>query len=54
MYVFDKEITEGGSSPCLYFGGGYDQGGYRGLFYVSYTSASNSGADIGCRLQKLP
>lgn len=42
------------SSPCLYFGGYYNQFGYLGLFYVSYTYASNSGANIGCRLQKLP
>ena len=42
------------SNPCLYFGGYYDQGGVRGLFCVSYAGASYSGADIGCRLQKLP
>ena len=42
------------SYPCLYFGGGYGQNGYLGLFYVSYTSASYSGANVGCRLQKLP
>ena len=42
------------SSPCLYFGGNYNQDGDRGLFYVSYDSASNSYAYIGCRLQKLP
>lgn len=42
------------SSPCLYFGGNYVQGGYRGLFCVYYSSASNSFAFIGCRLQKLP
>ena len=42
------------SSPCLCFGGGYNQSGFRGLFYVSFTSASDSGASIGCRLQKLP
>ena len=42
------------SNPCLCFGGGYSQGGYRGLFYVGYTSASGSVASIGCRLQKLP
>lgn len=42
------------SNPCLCFGGSYDQGGDRGLFYVDYTSASNSDASIGCRLQKLP
>lgn len=42
------------SSPCLYFGGSYYQGGNRGLFCVSCNSASDSVADIGCRLQKLP
>ena len=42
------------SGPCLYFGGYYNQGGGRGLFCVSCTSASDSYADIGCRLQKLP
>ena len=42
------------SNPCLYFGGYYNQDGFRGLFFVSHTSASDSNADIGCRLQKLP
>ena len=42
------------SGPCLYFGGNCDQSGDRGLFYVYYSSASYSYADIGCRLQKLP
>ena len=42
------------SNPCLYFGGSYYQSGYRGLFCVYCSSASNSDADIGCRLQKLP
>ena len=42
------------SYPCLYFGGYYYQYGVRGLFCVGCASASNSGADIGCRLQKLP
>ena len=42
------------SSPCLFFGGNYNQGGNRGLFYVGFTSASYSSAVIGCRLQKLP
>ena len=42
------------SNPCLYFGGFYNQSGNRGLFYVSCASASNSYADVGCRLQKLP
>ena len=42
------------SYPCLFFGGYYNQGGYHGLFCVSYTGASNSYAYVGCRLQKLP
>ena len=42
------------ANPCLCFGGGYNQYGNYGLFFVSYTSASNSSANIGCRLQKLP
>ena len=42
------------SYPCLCFGGDYDQYGSRGLFFVDCTSASDSYADIGCRLQKLP
>lgn len=42
------------SSPCLYFGGVYSQGGNYGLFYVYCTYASSSSAYIGCRLQKLP
>lgn len=42
------------SNPCLCFGGNYDQYGNHGLFCVSYSGASNSSANIGCRLQKLP
>lgn len=42
------------SSPCLRFGGVYDQYGNFGLFYVYCNSASNSYRSIGCRLQKLP
>ena len=42
------------SNPCLYFGGGYYQGGSYGLFFVSCTRVSNSNASIGCRLQTLP
>ena len=42
------------SSPCLCFGGSYNQNGDHGLFYVNCTSASDSNANIGCRLQKLP
>ena len=42
------------SSPCLRFGGNYVQVGSHGLFFVNYGSASDSYANIGCRLQKLP
>lgn len=42
------------SYPCLRFGGSYYQDGDRGLFCVSYVSASYSSAYVGCRLQKLP
>ena len=42
------------SYPCLFFGGSFNQDGYRGLFYVSYNSVSSSNRSIGCRLQKLP
>ena len=38
------------SNPCLHFGGNYDQNGNHGLFYVSYNSASNANANIGCRV----
>ncbi len=43
-----------GSSPCLYRGGSYSQNQNRGPFCVSYNSASNTGAYIGCRLQERP
>jgi len=42
------------SSPCLICGGDDSQVQSRGLFFVSYKSASNTGANIGCRLMKLP
>ena len=42
------------SSPCLYVGGNYYQSTHHGLFFVSYSNASNSSANIGCRLQELP
>ena len=42
------------SNPCLYFGGDYNQSGNRGLFCVNCANASDSYANIGCRLQKLP
>lgn len=44
----------GGSYPCLYHGGGYGQGQYRGPFCVSYDYASGSGSSVGCRLQERP
>lgn len=47
-WVFDA------SGPCLCFGGNYYQYGNYGLFYVYCTYASNSYANVGCRLQKLP
>lgn len=37
------------SNPCLYVGGNYNQNGNHGLFYVNYTSTSNSNANHGCR-----
>ncbi len=40
----------GASYPCLFFGGNYYQYGSRGLFYVSYYSASGSYRGIGCRV----
>ena len=42
------------SNPCLCVGGYYSQGLNRGLFYVGYGSAANSGASHGCRLLELP
>lgn len=44
----------GSSNPCLSVGGGYDQSANRGLFYVNYSSVSNTYGNIGCRLQELP
>ena len=44
----------GASSPCLCHGGYYGQGQSRGPFYVSFSSASNAGTGIGCRLQERP
>lgn len=43
-----------GSSPCLRRGGYYSQNQNRGPFCVSYDSASNANAGIGCRLQERP
>lgn len=42
------------SSPCLYAGGNYYQSLSRGLFYVSYASATGANAYLGCRLMVLP
>jgi len=44
----------GSSYPCLSVGGSYGQSANRGLFYVNYSSVSNTYGDIGCRLQELP
>ena len=38
------------SNPCLYVGGNYNQNTNHGLFYVNYNTASNSNANIGCRI----
>ena len=40
-------------NPCLYLGGNYNQNQNYGLFYVNYTSASNSNSNIGSRLHRL-
>lgn len=42
------------SNPCLCVGGSYGQNGNHGLFFVDYTTASNSNANRGCRLLELP
>ena len=42
------------SGPCLLVGGYYSQSLSLGLFYVSYHTASNKNASIGCRLMELP
>ena len=42
------------SFPCLCMGGDYSQGGYRGLFYVGYNTASGADVSVGCRLLELP
>lgn len=42
------------SYPCVCVGGSCNRNTNRGLFYVSYYSASNASADVGCRLQELP
>ena len=43
-----------GSYPCLFHGGYYSRGQNRGPFYVNCYGASNTYADIGCRLQERP
>lgn len=42
------------SHPCLCVGGYYRQGADCGMFYVVYSSVSDAGSNIGCRLQELP
>ena len=42
------------SSPCLRRGGSYRQSLGRGPFFVSFSIASSSDSDIGCRLQERP
>lgn len=37
------------SNPVVYVGGNYNQNGNHGLFYVNYTSVSNSNANLGSR-----
>ena len=44
----------GGSYPCLYHGGNYNQSLNHGPFCVDYSSASSPGSYIGCRLQERP
>ena len=39
-----------GGNPCLHHGGNYNQNQNHGPFYVNYNSASNTNANIGCRL----
>ena len=44
----------GGSSPCLRHGGSYNRYQIHGPFCVSYSGASNTSTNIGCRLQERP
>lgn len=37
------------SNPVVYVGGNYNQNGNHGLFYVNYTSVTNSNANYGSR-----
>lgn len=52
-YVPDSWFYDA-SRPCLRRGGGYGQHLDHGMFYVNYNGVSSAGANIGCRLQKLP
>lgn len=56
--TFDSYIPDywkfSASEPCLRCGGYYLESERYGLFYVNRGGASESSADIGCRLQKLP
>ena len=52
-YVPDYWYFSGGS-PCLFHGGSYSQDQNRGPFYVSYSGASYTSTNIGCRLQERP
>lgn len=47
-WYFNKSI------PCVCVGGNYGQEPNRGLFYISYSSATSPVNSIGCRLQELP
>lgn len=38
------------SNPCLHCGGNYNQNQNHGLFYVNYNTATNTNANIGCRI----
>jgi hypothetical protein len=37
-------------NPCLHVGGNYSQNLNHGLFYVNYNTATNTNANIGCRI----
>lgn len=37
-------------NPVVYAGGNYNQNSNHGMFYLNYTSATNSSADHGCRV----
>ena len=42
------------STPCLVVGGNYYQNLVFGMFYIGFSAATGSSADIGSRLLKLP